>query len=185
MLNSRPYCESKTCQYLVSKVNSRSDSSLVRLPDLLILFLFISYINIVQSKSNCVIDADSLDLNKLAAAGDTARIERIRTQVNGSGDASLSPSSPIYSNSPPPASSPHRPSLSQASAQSQAPPVYGMPPNPSFPTGNSLTAHGPSVQFSDEQPGRLLFKSSPFFTIIRPLTGVVECKGLLHLSIRR
>jgi E3 SUMO-protein ligase PIAS1 len=129
-------------------------------------------------------DSDTLDLNKLAAAGNVARIEHIRTQVNGSGDAPSSPSSPAYSNSPPPASSPHRSSLSQAPAQLQAPPLYSMPPNPSVSTGNSLTIDAPSIRFSDRPAGRLLFKTSPFFTIIRPLTGVVECKGRSLLSIR-
>lgn len=144
--------------------------------------LFLSLISYkLLSYSMCSgADADTLDLNKLAAAGDVARIERIRTQVNGSSDAPSSPSSPVYSNSPPPTSSPHRSSLSQASAQLQAPPLYGMAPNPSAPTGNSLTVHASSVQFPDQLVGRLLFKASPFFTIIRPLTGVVECKGLFR-----
>jgi E3 SUMO-protein ligase PIAS1 len=60
-----------------------------------------------------------------------------------------------------------------------------MAPNPLVPTGNSLTVHISSVQFPDQPAGRLLFKASPFYTIIRPLTGVVECKGLSHFSIRR
>lgn len=85
----------------------------------------------------CEIDTDSLDLNKLAAAGDTTQIDRIRNLVNGSGDA---PSSPTYNSTPPTSSSPHRPpSLPQ---QQQHPPAgYGMPPNPGFASGTAIQQH--------------------------------------------
>ena len=77
--------------------------------------------------------ADALDLNKLAAAGDTLRIDRIRRMVNGPGDG---PSSTIHHNTPASSSSPHQPpSLPQQHTSSG----FGMPPNPPFASGNGLT----------------------------------------------
>ncbi len=79
-------------------------------------------------------DADGLDLNKLVASGDTARIDRIRNLVNGSGDA---PSSPIYNNTPPSSSS--SPNRMSSLPHQHPPPSYGMPSNPSCSSGNTLT----------------------------------------------
>lgn len=33
-----------------------------------------------------------------------------------------------------------------------------------------------------KSPGPLIFKESPFYTILEPLTAVVECKGMLLYS---
>lgn len=78
-----------------------------------------------------------IDLNKLAAAGDVARIDRIRSLVNGSGDATANapaPSSSLYTPTPPSSSSPYRP----ASLTQQSPPAgFGMTPNPSFGSGGT------------------------------------------------
>lgn len=116
MLNSRPYCGPKIWRSQVLKANSRSDCSLVR----------------ILSHAALRIHADLPDLNKLAAAGDTARIERLRNLVNGSDDAHPNHT---YSNSTPPASSsPHRP---PSLPQQNPPPSFGMPPNPPFAGGNS------------------------------------------------
>ncbi|KAF7513287.1 hypothetical protein GJ744_009708 [Endocarpon pusillum] len=94
-------------------------------------------------------------LNKLAAAGDVARIDHIRSLVNGSADANA-PSSSLYTPTPPSSSSPYRPT---SSTQQSPPAGYSMPPNPSFGSG------------------QVHFKTSPFFTIVQPLSGVVECKA--------
>jgi E3 SUMO-protein ligase PIAS1 len=37
---------------------------------------------------------------------------------------------------------------------------------------------------ANDDAGRVHFKTSPFFTIVQPLTGVLECKGLPHSSVR-
>lgn len=124
-------------------------------------------------------DADGLDLNKLAASGDTARIDRIRNLVNNSGDV---PSSPIHNNTPPSSSSPHRPH----SVPQQHPPSSHniMPTNASFTSGNTIMCET-HFDLADCSAGRIHYKTSPFFDIVQPLTAVVECKRWSNFSIRK
>lgn len=48
-----------------------------------------------------------------------------------------------------------------------------------------LYSSGPSAPLmkphaaAHKSPGPLIFKESPFYTILEPLTAVVECKGML------
>lgn len=84
------------------------------------------------------------------------------------------------------------PYQSPARPQYQPPPVSQSPAQArSAPLGVSMSPHsysGPSAPLmkppaaAHKSPGPLIFKESPFYTILEPLTAVVECKGM-SLSI--
>ncbi|EPS26074.1 hypothetical protein PDE_01010 [Penicillium oxalicum 114-2] len=73
----------------------------------------------------------------------------------------------------------HQIAIPGASSFQSSSPGYHLPPPPTASsTPSQPRAHlmGTGAPFSSSGPGRLSFKESPFFTVIMPLTSVMECK---------
>lgn len=82
-----------------------------------------------------------------------------------------SPTRPQYQPSP----------VSQSPAQARSAPLgVSMSPHP-YSSGGSAPLMKPPVA-AHKSPGPLIFKESPFYTILEPLTAIVECKGMLLCS---
>jgi E3 SUMO-protein ligase PIAS1 len=79
-----------------------------------------------------------------------------------------SPTRPQYQPSP----------VSQSPAQARSAPLgVSMSPHP-YSSGPSAPLMKPPVT-AHKSSGPLIFKESPFYTILEPLTPIVECKGTL------
>lgn len=76
------------------------------------------------------------------------------------------------------------PPVSQSPVQSRSTaPGISMSPHP-YTSGPSAPLMKPPVA-AHQSPGPLVFKESPFFTILESLTPVVECKGMaLWIEVR-
>ncbi|EXJ86555.1 hypothetical protein A1O3_03508, partial [Capronia epimyces CBS 606.96] len=92
-------------------------------------------------------------IEKLRNAGDLTNLSRLRGNMRA-------PSSMYSSNTYPSPYSTHTPT-SSASPQFSS-------PNPRAPY--TMSPNSPYA------PGRITFKSSPFYTIVKPLTQTLECK---------
>ena len=115
------------------------------------------------------------DLERLAnSEGNGARYDALKRRIQQTaipGAFTFQSSSPSYQLPPPPTA---QPSPSQARPAS---------------LGSTMTPHASShgsirITFTIARVtaelfvGRLVFKESPFFTIVAPLTSVMECKGM-------
>lgn len=96
-----------------------------------------------------------------------ALARRIRATAFPNTVSYQSPTRPQYQPSP----------VSQSPAQARSAPLgVSMSPHP-YSGGSAPLMKPPAA--AHKSPGPLIFKESPFYTILEPLTAVVECKGML------
>lgn len=96
-----------------------------------------------------------IDVEKLAAAGDNEKVNRIRSQIRGMTGSYPNPyPSPYSTNTPTTSLSP------QFASPTPKPP----PSMPSYPIPNYT-------------PNRMIYKTSPFYTILKPLAPTQELKA--------
>ncbi len=109
-------------------------------------------------------------------AGDITGLNRIRGMVRSLPHHYNSNSYPSpYSRHTPTSSA--SPSFSSPTAHKS----YNMSSNSTF--GSSMGINLAREPVSDWEAGRITFKTSPFYTITRPLTPNYECKGEFYLTL--
>lgn len=136
-------------------------------------------ISIVHVQNTMLISTMTTELHNYARKNDLERFNQLRNLVYNpdANPADLSPSpstNGVYgNNSLPPALNHYPQSFGSSMLRPGAPPPHTNGSGPS-----KLTILAESITFADRLSGAPQYKMSPFFSVLEPLTPILECKGL-------